>query len=775
MNKSSHVLFLLRLLLYFSVILLIFVHPGIIVKFDRIGIIQWFLIIPLMAIMAYIPEHKIKTRTRLIISAALLILLSLTAGTSIFIVLQLFAAGIISYALTFLLFNRRTIFEKFSGITSIEPFFLAWVCLRLLSLSRSGEDIAGQSAALTQFIMVWTAVVFLLHSVIIYLCLYPKSRFGIWKECFIFSLGSIAVLVLLMIVMPPDFVRNSIIANLVSERIPQIIRSSERGQPERGNGRRTLPGEGGSGELRGMSESDWANRGEGSGEARQYLVKIVASEREPIYMGDKFMGQLDPVRGFTLSAEEPLNDLARQRFFVTWSDNQRERDKKRRRQYVFSLSTSQHKYLPYRPVSIDPIILNENSGPLRYIHQVMSNTHSGDPLLLVQEATRYFTERERRELAHYLEISLEPNERKIFDDYLSNALNDWRVNKNEIIKSDPYLMYVFNIGEDDKAESKEIGGDEYMEKIIALLTSFSKYQYNINPKDDSSVAALIYFLTDSSEGDCVEFSNVLALLGRLAGIPSRVVTGYLAAESLQQPAHIRGLSVLRSQLPVLQQFPFDHLYMVTNVHAHSWTQFYLPDYGWLDFESTSFSMPPMEMGDFNNWDVVIPMLDKDRTFSNVKKFPWRAALRSLIILAVIALIGAYVLRYGREFILYLGTENGLNYRSRARNLYLLLLARLAADGQPIKPASKTAHEYSELFKNLAANPNQRFGHESSHLKTFADIYSEIRWREFTDQSELEDRFNTLKQEYHNILKTTKQKGLHRWFIRIISLRGLAYL
>jgi len=762
---SANILFVLRLLLYFSVIFLIFIHPGITVKFDRIGIIQWFLIIPVLAVMAFIPGKKIKLQTRRIASFAILSFLSLLAGTSVLIVLQLFAVGLISYALTFLLFNRRTAFEKFSIITSLEPFFLAWVCLRLLSLSRSGEDIAGQSAALTQFILVWTAFVFLLHSAVIYLCLYPNSRGGVWKESFIFGLGSAAVLVVLLFAMPPDFVRNTIIDNLVSERIPQLIRPSERGIPERGNGRRTLPsGEGGNGQLRGMSEGDWSNRGEGSGEQRQYLVKIVASEREPIYMGDRFLGQLDPVRGFILSAEEPLNELARQRLFVTWSDKERERDKERKRQEVFSLSTSQHKYLPYRPVSVDPIILNEDAGPLRYIHQVVSNTHLGDPLMLVHKQMRNFSEREKNALSHYLELSIEPNDKKIFEDYLNNTLNDWSLNKKEIIKSDRYLTHIFSGGKDEAVE-EETSGNEYIEKIIAVMASFSKYQYNLNPNDDCSIATLKNFLTESNEGDCVEFSNTLALLGRLAGIPSRVVTGYLAAESLQQPAHLRGLAFLRNQIPVLQQFSFDNLYMVTSVHAHSWTQFYIPDYGWLDFESTSFSIPPMEMGDFNNWDVVIPMLDKDRTFTNVKKFPWRAALRALVALFIIALLAAYVLRYGREFILYLGSQNGDNYRSRSRNLYLLLLARLAADGQPIKPASKTAREYSELFK----------GRENTCFITFANLYSEIRWRDFTDQSELEERFNTLKQECKNIIKTTKKKGPHHWFKRMVSLRGLAYL
>ncbi|WP_461252100.1 hypothetical protein, partial [Treponema sp. R8-4-B8] len=217
----------------------------------------------------------------------------------------------------------------------------------------------------------------------------------------------------------------------------------------------------------------------------------------------------------------------------------------------------------------------------------------------------------------------------------------------------------------------------------------------------------------------------------------------------------------------LQQFPFDNLFMVTNLHSHSWTQFFIPDYGWLDFESTAFSLPPMGMGDFNNWDVVIPLFDEQQTFSNVKKFPWRALGKAVINLAILALICAYALRYGRELLLYVNSRNASrDIRSRTRSLYLLLLARLAADGQPIKPASKTAAEYSQLFRG---------NDKTSCFKPFAEIYSELRWRQFDNPAEMETRFEKLKSEYQNILTSTRRKGIHRWFIRIISLRGLAYL
>jgi len=771
MKKSSIVLFGLRLFLYFSVIVLIFIHPGISVTFDRIGIIQWFFVIPLMAITAFIPEKVIKAKHKPIVIGVIVFVLAFFAGQiGVEIFLQLFIAGLVSYALTSVLFY----YPQWGKIAAIEPFFLAWVCLRLLLLSRSGEDIAGQSVTLTQFILVWTAVVFLLHNIIIYLCLYPESRAKVWKEGLVFFFGAFAILIILLVVLPPDFVRNRIIENLVTDRIPERIRpsDSERGLPQRGNGRRTLPrGEGRDGELRGIPEHEWQGRGGSSAENRQYMIKVVASDREPIYMGEHFRGQLDPIDGFTLSSQEPLNELSQQRFFVTWRGNENEFDLGRSRQEVFSLSTLRRKYFPYRPFVIDPTILSENSGPLRYIHQVVSNTHLGDPLMLVNTPTRFFSDWEKDELAHYLEIPLEDSDRDFFISFLNNTLEMWRINKGSIIKSDRYLEEIFLDYEEERS-------NEYIETIIALLTGFSLYQYNLNPEDDYAIDSLKHFLANSKEGDCVEFSNSLALLGRLAGIPSRVVTGYIAAEQLQTPAHLRGLSVLRNSIPALREFPFDNLFMVTNLHSHSWTQFFIPDYGWLDFEATAFSLPPDSMGDFNNWDVVIPIIDQQKTFSNVRKFPWQAVGRAVITLAIFALVCAYVLRYGHELILYIGTQGNNSSRTRSRSLYLLLLARLAADGQPIKPASKTAHEYSELFAESLSR--RRRGAEVNkeidfYFRTFADIYSEIRWRQFADIDEEKEKFKLLIQEYNEILDSTLKHGLHHRIKRILSLRGLAYL
>jgi hypothetical protein len=157
-------------------------------------------------------------------------------------------------------------------------------------------------------------------------------------------------------------------------------------------------------------------------------------------------------------------------------------------------------------------------------------------------------------------------------------------------------------------------------------------------------------------------------------------------------------------------------------------------------------------------------LDDSKVFSPVRKFPWRAVLRGAVILAVFALVSAYVIRYCRELYLYFRAQCG--GREGARALYLLLLARLAADGRPIKPASKTALEYSQLFAGAE---------KDSPFAGFAAIYTELRWREFADSDEGDKKFSMLKQEYDNILNAARRRGIHRSVIRIFSLRGLAYL
>ncbi|MCL2373789.1 MAG: transglutaminase domain-containing protein [Treponema sp.] len=767
MNKiASIILFSLRLFFYLSAAMLLLLHPGIVISFDRVGLVQWFLVIPFAALIAFLPGRNAeppglakglpvpvmgRLRTKIIAALLLTVIFSVWAAGLSAAVLPLLLAGAAAFVLTLLLFH----YPRWGKLSALEPFFLAWVCFRLLVFSRAGEDVAGESSGLTQFILVWTAVVFLFHSVVVYLCLHPGSSGGVKTEGAVFGLSAAAALVLALAVLPADFIRNTVIDNLLPDQIERMSSQSDDdwGIPDDGerDGRRTLPGdEGGrSPSLRSLSEHNWPGQGrrgrggEGGEQSQQFTVMVVASRHEPVYMANAIRARLDPVDGFVPFPDDLISRLSAQRFFAAWFDSDPAFDMGRERHEVFSLSTLPQKFLPYRPVVIDPTILSENTGPFRYIHRNVSNVHPRDPLELLGVPIRPLNSFDRIRLSRYLESPLEDADRQIFAEHLDHVLQSWE-----------------GLRERFMGETR----NDHMETILAILMSFSEYQYNVNPDNYSSISDMIHFLRYSREGDCVEFSNAAALLGRLAGIPSRVVTGFLAANSLQTPAHLRGLAALRSRIPVLQEFPFDELILVTTAHGHSWTQFYVPDYGWLDFEATGFAIPPMGIGDGNLRDVVIPLWEENQLFAPVRAFPWSAVLRASAFLAALALAAAYVLRYGREAVLASAARRG--GRRGARALYLLLLAQLAADGKPIKPVSKTAPEYARLFGAAG---------EGGSFAGFAQRYTELRWRDFSDRAEMEVRFARLKDEYRKILAENRRKGVLAVFIRAISLRGLAYL
>ena len=751
--KKNLILFLMRLFLYFSAASLVLLHPGILVSYDRIGIMQWFIVIPLASLLAFLPfsfKSKNIFTNKFFLTALVVLFLSFFAAGFSPSVFQVIFSGFLAFTLSYLLFH----YPQWGKISFLEPFFLAWICIRLLLFSRSGETAAGESSGLTQFIMIWTCVIFLMHSSVIYLCLYPGDIGGIKKEAIILIGGFTVLLVLFIFFLPSDFISNSIVANFLEDRRDRSVRYPDgdweipEGQGGRREGRATIPSsrEGREPGLRGLSEHEWPG---GQNESQQYAIMVVASRNEPVYMGSEILGSLDPVHGFISSADDSLSRLSNQRFFVTWFDNERVMDLGRERWDVFSLSTVSQKFIPHRPYAIEPTVLNENSGPFRYIHNTVSNVHYGNPLNLILTPGRVYREQELLELASYLEVNLFEDDLEVFMTHLDRIIEAWRENRQQT------AFYNTN---------------EVMENVMAILNGFSDFQYHINTNNDASISDLVYFLQQSREGDCVEFSHTAALLGRLMGIPSRVVTGFVASESLQTSAHLRGLSALRSRIPVLQQFPFEDLFLVTDAHGHAWPQFFIPGYGWLDFEATAFAIPPIGLGDGNLRDVVIPLFDDDRLFSSLRAFPWRPVFRTIIFILLMALLAAYLVRYGRE--LYLYTAQRAGGAKGARSLYLLLLAKLAADGRPIKPASKTAQEYVNLFPGLEKGKAE----DSTQVYiNFAKIYTELRWKTFTDKENEKQRFNELKIEYRNIISNQKRKGLLAFLIRIFSLRGLAYL
>ncbi len=98
-----------------------------------------------------------------------------------------------------------------------------------------------------------------------------------------------------------------------------------------------------------------------------------------------------------------------------------------------------------------------------------------------------------------------------------------------------------------------------------------EYLYSLDvPPLPRGEDAVDFFLFETRRGYCEHFATAYAVLCRLAGIPSRVVTGYATGE----------------------YNPFTGLYEVSLDDAHAWAEIYLPGIGWVAREPTpGFALP----------------------------------------------------------------------------------------------------------------------------------------------------------------------------------------
>ncbi len=744
-----HMLFFSRLALYLLVAALPALHPAVTVPYDRVGFTAWFVLLPAeMLIAFYLAPPRLRTRSWLLLAAvppALFVLL--LAGLELATLAYVGAAAAV-FLLTVLIFRTG---GRGQAVAALEPFALAFVAYRLLNYSRASEAIARQASGITQTLLVLVPCAFLLHGALLYLAAFrPRrgtERRGL-AELGLFLLVAVPAFLAVSFILPPDFVRHNIVLNrpdkdLKPKRLPLDddgrgwpggnLRSRQGDPLDVGRGGQR-PGQGqqnGRNALEGLPADQWGSalgngNGEG-GEQKQYAVMVVASPQQPVYAADAYRGELDPERGFLLSQDEPLNDLAWLRFLETWRDPSPSRDTLRSPVDIFYLSTLPGRYLAYRPATIEPTVLSGEYFPFEYSYRASSAMSQTAPEQWA--AVPEMSPEERALMEPYLRLPVEREAlatlRKQLDSSLASA----------------------------KAQAGGPGA-----RILAVLRGFSTFQYQLGFTEDTSVAHIQDFLARTRTGDCTEFSNSAAMLLRLAGIPSRVVTGYLAARDLQTPAHWQAVRVLRQTIPALQEFPLSELYLVTNMQRHSWTQAWLPGYGWIDIDGTSFALPPPPGQNPGDMDVVIPLIQPRPQETPSFRFPWLPALQALAGLAVLALLGLYLYNGLRQAWLAL-VARGSGPRA-LRALYQLLLVRLSARGYELKKPSQTPVEYAK---------------DHPELGRFAALYTTLRYRERMPPEERARAWAELRATYAALLASTRRPGLSWLLRRAFSLRGLYYL
>jgi len=90
----------------------------------------------------------------------------------------------------------------------------------------------------------------------------------------------------------------------------------------------------------------------------------------------------------------------------------------------------------------------------------------------------------------------------------------------------------------------------------------------VPPADRDWVSFLLF---ESKVGYCDYYATAMMVMLRSVGIPARVASGYVSGE----------------------WDPSTQSYMVSEKHAHTWTEVYFPGYGWITFEPSANRPPPI--------------------------------------------------------------------------------------------------------------------------------------------------------------------------------------
>jgi transglutaminase-like putative cysteine protease len=240
------------------------------------------------------------------------------------------------------------------------------------------------------------------------------------------------------------------------------------------------------------------------------------------------------------------------------------------------------------------------------------------------------------------------------------------------------------------------------------------------------------FLFTGKEGHCEYFATAMAVLLREAGIPSRVVNGFIGGS------------------------PNEHgnFFLVRESDAHSWVEAYFPEHGWVTFDPTPEGTGGAAPGLFPSISSYVDYLrfrwsryvidfsegDQMRLLNEARdKWSWKNKTlfsgrggKSLFDWSSAAVIAVLVLcvwlassRAGIKSLLRFRSKSS---RDRAAGMYKQALAYLSRKGFP-KPDSMTASEFSESLVECAF-PG------SSVMKLLTDKYLALRYGGSPDEEGL---------------------------------------
>ena len=116
-----------------------------------------------------------------------------------------------------------------------------------------------------------------------------------------------------------------------------------------------------------------------------------------------------------------------------------------------------------------------------------------------------------------------------------------------------------------------------VERIAEVLRT--RYRYSLRFERTPRRDPVLDFLDRHPQGHCEFFASALALLGRAAGVPTRVVGGYRVAE----------------------RNPLGDYFVVREKNAHAWVEAWDEGRGWVTLDATPAAEVPQNLGHESRW------------------------------------------------------------------------------------------------------------------------------------------------------------------------------
>ncbi|MCK8060948.1 MULTISPECIES: transglutaminase domain-containing protein [unclassified Fusibacter] len=188
--------------------------------------------------------------------------------------------------------------------------------------------------------------------------------------------------------------------------------------------------------------------------------------------------------------------------------------------------------------------------------------------------------------------------------------------------------------------TKDVDG-KYNKALAIEAYLRANYTYNdLPPAVTEDTDPILFFLFESKEGFCQQFSSAMILMLRSIDIPARYATGYYI-----EPVNMDDFDMPPS---LGEEFTDDGYQTVYDSNAHTWVEAYFPEVGWLLLEPTpgrnyTYTDNSVDAKTQEEIEEELALLDEQESSP---EFVWKSEYtNAILIMAFLSVVGAvlYVL------------------------------------------------------------------------------------------------------------------------------------